>query len=170
MKILYIDAVGPFGGASRSLFEVLRAMPEGAIEAYFVMQRGTAQEYYGRIAKDIITARGMPRFDHTRFSYYRGVRWLVVLRELFYFPFMVVALIRARLRWRRFDLIHVNEISDIIPGLIAKWLFGAPMVVHVRSLQNTDQTLMRTHVMRSLLLKAERVIAIDEGVLSTIPQ
>lgn len=168
MKILYIDGVGPFGGASRSLFEVMRALPP-EVEAYFVMQDGTARHYYQQVARDIIATRGLTRIDHTRFSHYRGVRWLVLLRELAYIPFMIAALVRARLRWSKFDAIHVNEVLEIVPGLVAKALFRAPLIYHCRSLQMNDRSLWRTRVLHELLRRyADRVIAIDEGVRATL--
>jgi hypothetical protein len=170
MKVLYIDAVGPFGGASRSLFEMVRRLAADSVEPYFVMQKGTAQAYYGRVAKSIITTRGLTRFDNTRATHYRGVRWLVVLRELYHFPFTVLALVRAKRRWGKVDLIHVNELVDIVPGLIAKLLFRAPLLVHVRSLQWTNSSAQRTRWINRILRRhADAVVAIDENTRATLP-
>lgn len=170
MKILYVDAVGPFGGASRSLFEAVGALPSGSVVPFFVMQRGTAQAYYGRFASGIVTARGLTRFDNTRFSHYRGIRWLILLRELFHLPFTLLAILKARWRWRRVDLIHVNEVVDLVPGLIAKAVFGAPLVVHVRSLQWTNTSALRTRWVHARLRRsAAAVIAIDENTRATLP-
>jgi glycosyltransferase involved in cell wall biosynthesis len=170
MKVLYIDAVGPFGGASRSLFEMVRRLAAVSVEPYFVMQKGTAQAYYGRVAKSIITTRGLTRFDNTRATHYRGVRWLVVLRELYHFPFTVFALVRANRRWGKVDLIHVNELVDIVPGLVAKLLFRAPLLVHVRSLQWTNPGAQRTRwINRILRRQADAIVAIDENTRATLP-
>lgn len=170
MKVLYVDAVGPFGGASRSLFEMVRRLAAGAVEPYFVMQRGTAQAYYGQVAKGIVTTRGMTRFDNTRATHYRGVRWLVVLRELFHFPFTVFALVRAKRRWGNVDLIHVNELVDIVPGLIAKIVFRVPLLVHVRSLQWTNPRSQRTRLINRILRRhADAIVAIDENTRATLP-
>ena len=153
IKVLYIDGDGPFGGASRSLFESVRALPTGSIEPYFVAARGTALEFYRQVALDVIETRGMTKFDNTRYSHYRGVRWLVLLREIFHFPFTIVALIKARKRWGRFDLIHVNEFVYIIPALLAKVLFRVPLVVHVRSLARKDEPSMRTKWLNAILAR-----------------
>ncbi|MBI5720033.1 MAG: glycosyltransferase family 4 protein [Burkholderiales bacterium] len=170
LRVLYVDAVGPFGGASRSLFEAVRALEPGAVQARFVMQRGTAGQYYAQVASDLIATRGLTRFDNTRYSHYRGLRWLVPLREIAYLPYSVAALVRAKLRWGEVDLIHVNEVLDIVPGLIARALFDAPMVVHVRSLQRTDERSWRTRwVNRRLRQSAAAVIAIDENTRATLP-
>ena len=170
MKVLYIDAVGPFGGASRSLFEAVQVLTDGPVQAYFVMQRGSAQDYYGLVAQDVIAVRGLTRFDNTRFSHYRGMRWLVPLREIFHFPYTLAAIWQAKQRWRSVDLIHVNEVIDIIPGLIAKALFNAPMVVHVRSLQWSNQRAWRTRWLYAHLRKhAAAVVAIDENTRASLP-
>ena len=141
----------------------------GSIEPYFVAAHGTALEFYRQVALDVIETRGMTKFDNTQFSHYRGVRWLVLLREIFHFPFTIVALIKARKRWGRFDLIHVNEFVYIIPALLAKVLFRVPLVVHVRSLARKDEPSMRTKWLNAILAReADAVVAIDENIRATL--
>lgn len=170
LRVLYIDGDGPFGGASRSLFEAVRALPEGSVEPYFVASRGTALDFYRQVAKDIVTTRGMTKFDNTRYSHYRGLRWLILLRELFHFPFTVTALMQARRRWGSVDLIHVNEAVYIIPALLARRLFGVPVVVHVRSLERVDDRSLRCRWLnRRLARDAAAVVAINENTRATLP-
>lgn len=170
MKVLYIDGDGPFGGASRSLFEAVRALPKGAVEPYFVASRGTALDFYRQVAKDVIETHGMTKFDNTRYSYYRGVRWLVLLRELFHIPFTVTALLKARRRWKQIDLIHVNEFVYIIPALFAKLIFRAPLVVHVRALARKDGGSVRTRWLNATLEReANAVVAINENTRASLP-
>lgn len=169
MKVLYIDGDGPLGGASRSLFEIVRPLAKGDVDAYFVAARGTALEFYRQIAKGVIATRGLTKFDNTRYSYYRGVRWLVLLREIFHFPFTIAAMLRARREWKTVDAIHVNEVLCIIPGIIAKRLFGAPLVVHVRSPARKDDSSLRCRwLTRTLRANADAVIAINENTRSTL--
>ncbi len=171
MKVLYIDGDGPLGGASRSLFEVVRPLSEGPVEPYFVAVRGTALNFYRQIAKDIIETRGLTKFDNTRYSYYRGARWFILLREIFHLPFTILALLKARYKWGRVDLIHVNEFVCIVPGLIAKRIFDAPMVVHVRSLARVDKNSVRTRWLNETMRKnAAAIVAIDENTRLTLPQ
>ncbi|MGV8934728.1 MAG: glycosyltransferase family 4 protein [Gallionellaceae bacterium] len=170
IKILYIDGDGPFGGASRSLFEAVRALPLGSVEPYFVASRGTALGFYGQVAKSVIDTRGMTKFDNTRYSYYRGVRWLVLLREIFHFPYTIVALLKARIQWKQVDLIHVNEFVYIVPALLAKFIFRAPLVVHVRSLARTDERSLRTRWLNAMLARnVDAVVAIDGNTRATLP-
>jgi len=170
MRVLYLDSDGPLGGASRSLFEVVRPLSAGEVDPYFVAVKGTALGFYSKIAKDIIATRGLTKFDNTRYSYYRGVRWLILLREVFYFPFTVVALLRARMRWKAVDVIHINEVLCIIPGLIARRLFGVALVVHVRSPARMDERSVRCRWLARLLKKnAAAIIAINETTRATLP-
>lgn len=171
IRVLYVDGVGPFGGASRSLFEAIRAFPSGSVDGYFLAADGTALDYYRRVAKDVVVTRGLTRFDNTQYSHYRGIRWLVLLREVFHIPFTLASIIRAKRKWNNVDVIHVNEITEIIPGLIAKKIFGAPMVVHVRSPQNSAEGSKRSRFIHSLLrTETDIVIAIDETVRSSLPR
>lgn len=170
MRVLYLDSDGPLGGASRSLFEAIHPLSAGAVEPYFVAVEGTALSFYSQVAKDIIATRGLTKFDNTRYSYYRGVRWLILIREAFYFPFTLVALLRARLRWKTVDVIHINEVLCIIPGLIARWLFRAPLVVHVRSPARLDEKSARCRwLFERLRTHAAAIIAINETTRATLP-
>lgn len=170
MRVLYIDGDGPFGGASRSLFEAVRALPAGSVEAYFVAAHGTALDFYRQVATDVVATRGMTKFDNTRYSHYRGVRWLVLLRELFHLPFTIAVLRQAFRRWRQVDVIHVNEAVYIIPALIAKKLFGVPLVVHVRSLEREHPRSWRCRWLNDTLRRhADAIVAINENTRATLP-
>lgn len=169
-KVLYIDGVGPFGGSSRSLFEMVRILSEDAVEPYFVCAQGSALNFYGKVAKDVVATRGLTRFDNTRYSHYRGIRWLVLLREFFHLPFTVIALLEAKKKWGSVDLIHVNEITEIIPALIAKRFFNAPLVVHVRSPQRIDNRSLRTRWLNAMLKRhVDAIVAINENTRATLP-
>lgn len=168
MRILMIDGVGMFGGTSRSLFETMRAFPKQP-ERYFFVQHGTANAYYAPYANDMIAVRGMTRFDNSRISHYRGVRYLVIGRELAYIPFTIVGMLLAKRRWKTVDLIHVNEITEIMPGLLAKFLFRAPLIVHVRSMMWQNEKSLRVKWLRRILKRhVDALVAIDENVKESI--
>lgn len=171
LTVLYVDGVGPFGGASRSLFEMLRAGHRDKFRRLFLVQRGTASDYYSLIADEFVSSRGITRLDNTRFSHYRGVRWLVVLRELAYIPFTIMALLGARRKWRHVDIVHANEVLEIVPAIIASLMYRAPLIIHVRSLQRSDWKSVRTRLLHALLRRfASRIVAIDEGVRASLPR
>lgn len=169
MRVLYIHMVGAFGGASRSLYETVRAFPPNQIDPIFMAPRGTVGRFFSRLGR-VIEARGLTQFDNTRYSYYRGVRWLVLLREIAYLPSTVLALRRA---WRlepAIDLIHVNEITGLVALSLARIWFDAPAIVHVRAVARIDSASWRTRWVGWMLrCHVKAVIAIDETVRASLP-
>lgn len=172
INVLYIDGVGPFGGASRSLFELVSALRAHRVNAFFIATQGSSLDYYRKVAEEIIVSPGLSRFDNTQYSHYRGLRWIVLFREVFYLPFSLIAILRAWWRWRtQVDLIHCNEITEIFPAVMAKWLFRKPLLVHVRSPQYNNQRTWRSRFIFHLLRKqVDQLIAIDETVRNTLPK
>ena len=170
MKVLFVHAIGAKGGASRSLYELVSKFPEGQVEPHFILVKGTSIKYFKEISPNVIETIGLSKFDNTEYSKYQGFRWLILLREVFYIPFTVCALVRARIKWKTFDIIHLNEITILIPGLLAKALFpGAKLVVHVRSVQSRNFSSRRTKAIGALLKrKADLIICIDRTVAKSI--
>jgi glycosyltransferase involved in cell wall biosynthesis len=170
MRVLYIHMTGAFAGGCRSLYEVVRALPAGAVEPVFVAPRGSIHAFLSKLG-DMIETAGISQFDNTRYGYYRGLRWLVLLREIAFVPSTIAGLLRARRQWKSVDLIHINEITGLLPWLLARRLFNVPVVVHVRSVVRDDRESFRTRLMSRMLRdKASAVIAIDENVRASLPQ
>jgi glycosyltransferase involved in cell wall biosynthesis len=170
LRVLYIHLTGAFGGSSRSLFEAVRAFPPGSVEPLFVTQRGTVRDFFSRLGR-VVETRGLTQFDDTRYSHYRGFRWLVLLRELAYLPATVRALREARRLQPEVDLIHLNEFTGLIPLLVARRLFGAPAVVHVRSVaRGPVAPSRRTRWVYDVMRRhAAGVVSIDETVRASLP-
>jgi glycosyltransferase involved in cell wall biosynthesis len=169
LRILFIHHVGAFGGATKSLVEMLSALPKGALQGVAITPPGGASAALAACGLKIINSRGVPQWDNTRFGHYRGLRWLILLRELSYWPAVWRAL-RTAEACGPFDLIHCNEITALLPSLLAKRWLRAPLVVHVRSLQRKeDEGWISRWLYRKLRDNADAVIAIDEAVQRTLP-
>jgi len=169
LRVLYLHFVGPFGGASRSLFEAVSSFPPGAVQPMFVTQHGSVRDFFAQLG-EVIETTGMTQIDNTRYSYYRGVRWLVVLREIAYLPSTALALRRAKQRWQKVDLIHLNEFSGLITLWIARRWFDVPAVVHVRSVLRIEPRSLRTRWINWMLKHhVQGVVAIDENVRASLP-
>lgn len=170
VRVLYLHAVGAFGGASRSLVELLRALPAGAVRAHVVAPRGSVIRYFEQAGAAVYSCVGLSQFDTTRYSYYRGVRWVVLLREFALALPTLRAMRAAREKWPAIDIIHCNEIMVVLVGVLARRLFRARLVVHVRSVMETRRAPLRRAFIRWVLRRfADRVIAIDETVCASIP-
>jgi glycosyltransferase involved in cell wall biosynthesis len=170
MKVLYIDGDGPLGGASRSLYELVSHLKPLGVKPYILVTRGTVVPYYSELAEEIITTYGLTRFDNTKYSHYRGVRWLIIFRELLRLPSTIISIYKAKQMWKDIDLIHINELTEIIPAIIVKKLFNVPVVIHSRSLFWNEEKSKRFRWIKKTVLKCiDLVIPIDESVQSTLP-
>ena len=170
-KVLYIDGVGVFGGACRSLFENIKILKDKEVDPYFIIQKGSILKYYGLLSKNIISVLGISRFDNTKYSYYKGLRWLILIRELFFVPFTLYAFIKAKVKWREFDVIHINELTEVLPIIFSRLFFKAPIVVHCRSLYHNDPRSYRNKIIKAIIKRnVSCLIAIDKNVYNSIPK
>jgi glycosyltransferase involved in cell wall biosynthesis len=170
MRILYLNPAQAFGGSSKSLIELFNKIKKQEHTGLVICPAGTASEQFQRAGLNAINTFGLPQFDGTRFGYYRGLRWFILIREFFFLPFSFFHLLKARQLKPKFDLIHVNEANLLFLGIFAKWVFKLPLLVHVRSVQLAGNY-WRTHLFSYLLRKyADEVICIDETVRQSLRQ
>ena len=170
ISVLYIHPVGTFGGASRSLMEVIRAFPAGSVRPHVITQKGTVADLLVEEDIPVISTEGISQFDCTKYGHYRGLRWLIVLRELYFLIFSFIAVLKARWRWKDIDIVHVNEITALVPLVLAKLLFKKPLVVHVRSVQQCDGIPLRRRFVQFVLKHfSNYVVAIDQTVRKSLP-
>lgn len=171
ISILFIHPCsGAFGGASRSLLEMISAFPENSISPHVITQKGNFVKILEDNCIETIGVMGISQFDNTRYSHYRGIRWLILLREIFYLPFTLTSIVYARLKWKDIDLIHVNEITGILAVLMVRIIFRKPIVVHVRSVQRLEGHLRQAIIKYILQRYADKVVAIDETVKKSLPR
>lgn len=167
MRVLYLHPAGAFGGASKSLIELYRQLSGHGVVGTVLTPAGSAQGAFAAAGLNVRVVRGLSQFDNTRFGFYRRLRWLILLRELYLLPFSILGL--WRMRHEAFDLIHVNELTLLPLGLVAKRLWRVPMIVHVRSLQRPPAEGRRTRWLTDLLRRhADAVVAIDHTVAATL--
>lgn len=148
---------------------MVAALPTGAVEGIAITPPGVASEALRAVGLKVMEAAGVAQWDDTRFSYYRGVRWLILVRELAYWPCTLLALRRAA-REGPYDLIHCNEITALLVGVLAKRMLRAPLLVHVRSLQRGSGSRISAWLQRLLRTRADAVVAIDDAVRRTLPK
>jgi len=88
VSVLYIHHCGVFGGSSRSLLEIIKAFPEKSVKPYLITQKGITSKIFKDLGIETIETIGISQFDNTKIGYYRGFRWLILLREFFYIIFL----------------------------------------------------------------------------------
>lgn len=150
---------------------MIRALRAGGVSAHVITPRGNVGELLRREGIRVTECSGISKFDNTEYGYYRGRRWLILLREVFYaFP-TLLAMIRAKTKQPSFDLVHANDITAIPSIVFAKLIFRKPLILHVRSVQQARKTPHRTSLIGYLVRRfCNAVIAIDETVKQSLPQ
>jgi len=170
IRVLYVHHAGVYGGASRSLLEMLAAFPPGTVAAHAVVPHGRVADMLEAAGVPLIRARGIAQFDCTRYGHYRGLRWLILLREAAYLPATIGALREAARRWPGIEIVHVND-TTLVPAIaLVKRLFDARLVVHARALLAGPRAPRRMRWLgRMLARRADAMIAIDQTVRATLP-
>ena len=167
LNILFLHPAAAFGGASKSLIELYSLLDPRQVSGTVISPKGSAARAFGAAGMNVHSVVGISQFDNTRYGFYRGLRWLILLREFFFLPASLYAL--WKLRRGSFDLVHVNDVTLLPIGLIAKALFRVPMVVHVRSVQRGNSSDWRTQIFKRLLhTHANAVVAIDQTVAKSL--
>lgn len=170
LNVLYLHHCPVFGGASKSLYEAISALPENEVQPTFILPRGgNVIEIFRKLGCPIIPTLGVSQFDNTYYGYYRQHRWIILLREMFFLPFTFLSILKARRCGTKFDVIHINEITQL-PGIIfCRMLFPqTTIVVHIRSLLNIKSR-WRTRLINFLIEKcANKYISIDKSVDQTV--
>jgi len=172
ITVACIYTTSHFSGAAVSLAEVLKFL-KAEVRPVILTPRGSVSTFFERsTGARLFPVRWLSQFDHTRHGRYRGVRWLVGLRELLMLPgtWLAVRRFAASLEHDAIDLIHLNEVTGIVPAVLLKRHLRVPLLVHVRAHMGDQSRGLRSRVLRWLLDSfVDDIICIDETVRQTLP-
>ncbi len=166
-KILYIQPIGAFSGSLKSSEEYIKNLHK-KFDFIFFTQNGLAKKILKKYGQ-VFEALGLCKYDNTENSHYKGLRWLLIFREVFYIIPTILNLLKIKFFIKNIDLIHLNEITGLPSALLAKLIFRKPLVVHVRSLNYRNYKSLKSNLHLKILKKfADIILAIDQDVLKTI--
>jgi glycosyltransferase involved in cell wall biosynthesis len=161
-----MHSTSSFGGASKSLSELGKFLIKN-LDLSVLTPRGNVVPFFKEAGFEVLTSN-ISQFNHTEFGSYRGLRWLILLREFVFFPvsfYKVTKLIHSK----NFDLVHLNEVT-LLPWAWFVKKKGLPVVVHVRSVYKPFKNSIRDRFFLSLFTNyVDHVIAIDETVKASLP-
>ena len=170
IKVAYLYTTGHFSGSAVSLVEVLKTLA-GKVDPTIVSPSGSATTFFAQRCESakVVEVAWLSQFDHTRHGRYRGLRWLIALRELMLFPATWLAIRRFAATAGDIQLIHLNEITGIVGAVMLKRRLGVPLVVHVRAHMG-EQSGVRSRLLWQLFDRhVDQIVCIDETVRQTIP-
>jgi glycosyltransferase involved in cell wall biosynthesis len=165
LKILFTQHVGVLGGSSRSLLELISNLPN-EIDVSVLCPKGKYSELLKKRGINVHSIIGMPQFNNTMISHYKGIRWLILLREIFYLPFLFLKLLQ--LRKEKYDIVHINEITQVYILILSKILLRTKTIMHVRVMMCTKKNFRYNFLLNIFKKYSDQIIAIDESVNSTL--
>ena len=115
---------------------------------------------------ELIPTIGVSQFDNSEIGFYQGRRWLVLIREIFFFFPSVISILK--LKNKKFSAVHLNEISLIFIGVLAKLIFSCPTILHVRTVQNNERNLRSRLISHLINQFIDEIICIDKTVLNSL--
>lgn len=166
INILYVYPISQFSGSFKSLQEYLKILPKKKYNFYFIVPFGKASKILSKFGF-VIKTLGLTKFDNTSIGYYRGARWLILIREIFYiFPTLYSCLVLKIYR-KKIDIIHINDSTALPIIFFFKILFDSKIILHVRSRLKKDNYI--SDFISSIILKyIDQVIVIDNTVKKSL--
>ena len=130
-KILFINHSSSFGGAQRSLYEYMTLIDRKKFDLYILSpkQSNTLLKEFNFIEFNFV-----PQLYNGLIGGYNGIRRILIIREIIYFVLFFFYCFWLKLTYKKFDLIHFNEIT-LLPCLIIKLFFNCSVSSHIRSKQ-----------------------------------
>jgi glycosyltransferase involved in cell wall biosynthesis len=170
IRILYVQHVGVLGGSSRSLFELISNFPKRSVSPYLVAPPGELASMMSIVGVPVQLCLGISQFDNCSYSYYRGLRWLILLREAFLLGPTYFALRKAKKKWGHFDIIHINDVTLLFPVWLSRRLFpNSRVVVHARAVQRKAKTFRKAWLAALLRNCSDALFAINLNVSKSLP-
>jgi glycosyltransferase involved in cell wall biosynthesis len=164
-KLLFINHSKFFGGAQRSLYEVLNILSRNKSCKFWIL---TPTIDNNNLLKKFnnINFNFLPQFYNGYKNYYRKLRWFLFLREILYLILFFFFCFYLKFKHKRFDVIYFNDIT-LIPCLILKFFFNTRIISALRSLQRNNDNL-RKRVLKYLSKKyISKILAIDNDIIDT---
>ncbi len=159
-NILFINHSSSFGGAQRSLYEYMQKIDKKKFNLFILSPK---QENDLLKNFNFIEFNYIPQLYNGVVGGYRGIRYLLLIRELIYFLLFFIFCFILKKKLKKIDLIHFNEIT-LLPCIILKLFFNCKVVSHLRQKQKINNSFL-SNLFRNLSKKyLWKIVAIDSDV------
>lgn len=168
-KIFLIHNHKNFSGAARSLGETIMNL-KNKIEFIVICPKGTSSDFFKSLNIKVMETFLVPRFNHFEIGYYRGLRWLMVLREIFGLFYFFFFLLRLKRKFKKIEKFHLNEIELTIIAPLLNFLFNSKITSHLRCPLEVKKGKIRIKFLKFLCKNyLNKIIAIDSDCYKTSP-
>ncbi len=166
-SILYVQPIGQFSGSLKSLEETVKSISK-KYNVYFLVPNGVAEERLKKYGK-VISVTGLSKFDNSKIGYYRGFRWLVLVREIYFLIPTFFSIFKIKKKIKNLKLIHFNEITLIPTIYLFRLYFKIPFILHCRILFNRNN-FVSSFIIKFIKKNISQIIAIDNDVKNSLPR
>jgi len=127
-KILFIHHHKHIGGSSKSLIQIIQILKQ-KYYIEMICPQGSAFDNFKKLNIKIYDFIGVPSFDNSFYGYYKNFRWLLILREIFFYITFIMQLKKIK---SNYDIVHINEITAFPILKIIKKRFNCKIIIHQR--------------------------------------
>ena len=163
-KILIIHHHKKFGGSSKSIGEYVSSMKSN-FDFEILCPYGSALDYFKKKKLKTIALPGISGVNITEIGCYKGLRLILLIRELFYFFSTYNSF--KKIKNRNYDLIHLNDSNLIILAPIINNIFKKKIVCHIRTRLDNRNYLFKYIIKKIAKKYIYKFICIDQTTYST---
>ena len=168
-KLFLIHNHKNFSGAARSLGETIINL-KSKVDFVIICPSGTSSKFFKSLNIKVFEVKFVPRFNHFEIGYYRNLRWFLLLREIIAFIYFFFFLIYFKLKFKKIEKFHLNELELIIIAPLLKFFFDAKITSHLRSPLEMKKGKNRIRLLKFLCKKyLQKIISIDMDCYRTSP-
>ncbi len=158
-----------FSGAARSLGETIENLKK-KINFIIICPKGSSSNFFKSLNVKVLEVKFVPRFNHFKLGYYKGFRWMMLLRELYVFIYFFFFLKKLKLNFKSINHFHLNELELIIISPLLKFFFNSKITSHLRSTIENHKGKLRYKFLKFLSKKyIDKIVAIDNDCMKTSP-
>jgi glycosyltransferase involved in cell wall biosynthesis len=167
INILYIYPIHQFSGSLKSLQEYLKILPKKKYNFYFIAPFGKASKILSKFGL-VVKTLGITKFDNTSIGHYRGARWLILIREIFYiFPTLYSCLV-LKIYQKKIDIIHLNDSTALPIIFFLKIFYNSKIILHVRSVLKKKDNCISGFIFSIIEKYIDKIIVIDNTVKNSL--
>ncbi len=168
-KLFLIHNHKNFSGAARSLGETITSL-KNKVDFIVICPKGTSSIFFKSLNILVIEIKFVPRFNHFEIGYYKGLRWLLLIREVFAMFYFLFFLIYLKLKFNNISHFHLNEFELSIISPLLKFFFEAKVTCHLRSPLEIKKGKFRYKFLKRICEKyLDKIITIDNDCFKTSP-
>ncbi|WP_297213196.1 MULTISPECIES: glycosyltransferase family 4 protein [Thermodesulfovibrio] len=171
MHILYVYGASSFGGATKSLLYLINKLLEfNENVSISILTIKKLKKYFDEEKFNCIGIRWISKFDITQYGHYRGLRWLVLFREVLFLASSILKLYKI-IRSIKPDIVHLNDATFFFYAPIIKFFQkDIKVILHVRCLIHDKKNLRIKFFKHILDNYIDQIISIDETVRENLLQ